>query len=57
MQSTSAHYWCVFLSLVNCIAEVCTYLLLLCTVTAVYWGECSDDELFQFDSSVHVRKS
>ena len=27
MQSASAHYWRVFLSLVNCIAEVCTYLL------------------------------
>ena len=38
MQSTSAHYWCVFQSLLNCIAEVCAYLLLLCTVAAVYWG-------------------
>ena len=55
MQSTSAHYWCVFLSLLNCIAEVCTYPLLLCTVTAVYWGECTDNERFHFASSEHVR--
>ena len=45
--------WCV----PTYIAEVCTYLLLLCTVTAVYWGERSDNELFQFFSSVHVHMS
>ena len=35
MESTSAHYWRVFLSLVNCIAEVCTYSISYCCVQSL----------------------